>query len=575
MPRAGFEELNRRQFVSGHKPFANPRNAAAGSLRQLDPKITAQRPLSMFCYGVGVIEGFAKPKYYSEMIDQLGEWGLHICPETVVVEGIDGCLEYYKSIGEKRDGLPYDIDGVVYKVDAYELQERLGFRERDPYWAIAHKFPPQEEVTRLNNVEWQVGRTGVLTPVAKLEPVHVAGVTVSNATLHNIDVIRALNIHIHDKVVVRRAGDVIPQVTGVAEADPDGEIIEVPKVCPVVGCGSTVVRDEDAAAYRCSGGLICPAQRKEGIKHFVSRRAMDIDGLGDKLVEYLVDNGLIHDVADLYEFDFRNLRIEGMVKEKTAQALADAVEKSKDTTLGRFLFAIGIPGVGEVNARELAEADYFGGDIDRIMKAKIEDFIQKRGVFGVGPKKGKAIVSFFKEYEGDINSISEPVKFLSQINGVSEGLAKALMAHFGSLKKIASATEDQLVNKTTTVIPGIGENVANQIISFFAEERNREVIRRLRKDDGGIKWSASEKDESGEKPLEGMTFVLTGTLSRMGRDEAKDKLMALGAKVTGSVSNKTSVVVAGEAAGSKKEKAEKLGVEIWGEEKLLEIFDRK
>ncbi len=569
MPRAGFDAINEKQLAAGEKPFANPRNAAAGSLRQLDPKIAAQRPLSMFCYGVGVIEGFDKPDNYSDMIRQLGEWGLKLCPEMAEVDGADGCLEYYRRIGEKRDSLPYDIDGVVYKVNAYNLQEKLGFIARAPRWAIAHKFPAQEQVTTLNDVEWQVGRTGVLTPVAKLEPVHVAGVTVSNATLHNADEIARLNVRIGDRVSVRRAGDVIPQVTGVVESAGDGREIIVPAHCPV--CNSEVVRDEDEAAYRCTGGLICPAQLKEGIKHFVSRRAMDIDGLGDKLVEHLVDNDLIHDVAGLYELNFSELRVEGMVKEKTALALAEAVEKSKSTTLGRFLFALGIPDVGEVTAKDLAEAGCFGGELERIMAARYDDFIQSRGVVGVGEVKGRAIAQFFADFEGDVSAISDPKLFLRRINGVSENLASVLLSHFGSLSAIAEAGEENLINKTSTTIPGIGENIAHQIVAFFAEARNREVIARLQK--AGVHWPALEKQDATAQPLAGKSIVLTGTLSAMGRNEAKDKLQALGAKVSGSVSKNTDLLIAGEKAGSKLKKAQELGVEIMDEEGMLALFN--
>ncbi len=569
MPRAGFDALNEKQLAAGEKPFANPRNAAAGSLRQLDPKIAAQRPLSMFCYGVGVIEGFDKPDNYSDMIRQLGEWGLKLCPEMAEVDGADGCLEYYRRIGEKRDSLPYDIDGVVYKVNVYNLQEKLGFIARAPRWAIAHKFPAQEQVTTLNDVEWQVGRTGVLTPVAKLEPVHVAGVTVSNATLHNADEIARLEVRIGDRVSVRRAGDVIPQVTGVVESAGDSREIIVPEHCPV--CNSEVVRDEDEAAYRCTGGLICPAQLKEGIKHFVSRRAMDIDGLGDKLVEHLVDNDLIHDVAGLYELNFSELRVEGMVKEKTALALAEAVEKSKSTTLGRFLFALGIPDVGEVTAKDLAEAGCFGGELERIMAARYDDFIQSRGVVGVGEVKGRAIAQFFADFEGDVSAISDPKLFLRRINGVSENLASVLLSHFGSLSAIAEAGEENLINKTSTTIPGIGENIAHQIVAFFAEARNREVIARLQK--AGVHWPALEKQDATAQPLAGKSIVLTGTLSAMGRNEAKDKLQALGAKVSGSVSKNTDMLIAGEKAGSKLKKAQELGVEIMDEEGMLALFN--
>jgi len=494
MPRAGFAALNERQREKGEKSFANPRNAAAGSLRQLDSRITATRPLTMYCYGVGVVEGGALPDTHSAIMERLKGWGLRVCPEARVVRGMQGCHHYYVEIEDKRDSLPYDIDGVVYKVDSLAQQAELGFVSRAPRWATAHKFPAQEEMTVLENVEWQVGRTGALTPVARLEPVHVAGVMVSNATLHNPDEIARKDVRIGDTVIVRRAGDVIPEVVGVVESrrPSDARIIETPSHCPV--CGSEVLRDEGEAVPRCTGGLYCSAQRKNAIKHFASRRAMDIDGLGDKLVEQLVDEGLIHDVADLFSLTQSQLAGLERMGEKSAANLIAALEKSKSTTLERFLFALGIREVGESTARTLAN-------------------------------------------------------------------------HFGTLQRIEEASEEQLL-----AVADVGPIVAHHIHTFFRQPHNREVIDKLIA--AGINWPDVEVIEAGEQPLAGQTFVLTGTLDSMSRDEAKAKLQALGAKVSGSVSKKTSVVVAGEAAGSKLTKAEQLGVEVWDEQQLLTLLQQ-
>ncbi len=492
MPKDGFEALNERQREKGEKSFANPRNAAAGSLRQLDPRITATRPLSMYCYGVGVVEGSALPGTHSAIMEKLKGWGLRVCPELRVVKGMDGCLEYFSEIGDKRDSLPYDIDGVVYKVNSLAQQQELGFVSRAPRWATAHKFPAQEEMTVLNDVEWQVGRTGALTPVARLEPVQVAGVTVSNATLHNPDEIARKDVHIGDTVIVRRAGDVIPEVVSVvmSKRPRHAKTIKTPTHCPV--CGSEVVRDEGEAVPRCTGGLYCSAQRKNAIKHFASRRAMDIDGLGDKLVEQLVDEELIHDVADLFSLTQEQVAGLERMGDKSAANLLAALDKSKETTLERFLFALGIREVGESTARTLAR-------------------------------------------------------------------------HFGTMQKIEKAGEEELL-----AVADVGPVVAQHIHTFFRQEHNKEVIDKLIR--AGVRWHEVKVQEAGAQPLAGQTFVLTGALDAMTRDEAKEKLQALGAKVSGSVSKKTSVVVAGAEAGSKLAKAESLGVEVWDEQRLLEFL---
>jgi DNA ligase (NAD+) len=391
MPKQGFEALNQRAREAGEKEFANPRNAAAGSLRQLDPRITAERPLAFYCYGFGEIEGGALALSHSAGIEKLRAWGLRISPELKQVTGVDGCLAYYQDLAQRRDRLGYEIDGVVFKVDRLDLQERLGFVSRAPRWAIAQKFPAQEEMTRLLAIDVQVGRTGALTPVARLEPVNVAGVTVTNATLHNLDEIRRKDIRVGDTVIIRRAGDVIPQVLQiVSKRRPKGTVeFTMPDRCPE--CGSEVIRDEDEAVIRCSGGLFCPAQRKEAIKHFASRRALDIEGLGDKLVEQLVDEGLVEDPSDLFQLAPETLAGLERMGEKSAANLIDALEKSKNTTLARFLFALGIREVGEATARGLA---LHYGDLQRLQEADEEELQQ---IQDVGPIVADHIVTFFRQ----------------------------------------------------------------------------------------------------------------------------------------------------------------------------------
>lgn len=492
MPKAGFEALNERARKAGEKTFVNPRNAAAGSLRQLDSNITATRPLAMFCYGLGEVDGGPPAPTHAETMARLKDWGLPVSPELRVVQGMDGCLGYYADIGQRRDTLPYDIDGVVFKVNDYAAQEQLGFVSRAPRWAIAHKFPAQEELTTVEAVEFQVGRTGAVTPVARLTPVFVGGVTVSNATLHNMDEVARKDVRVGDTVIVRRAGDVIPEVVSVIpERRPDHtEPVTLPAHCPV--CGSDVIKPEGEAVARCSGGLYCAAQRKEAVKHFASRKALDIEGLGDKLVEQLVEQELIHDPADVFALTLEQIAGLERMAEKSAQNLLDALDKAKQTTLARFLFAIGIREVGEATAQVLAR-------------------------------------------------------------------------QFGSLAAIEAADEERLQQT-----PDVGPIVAAHIASFFRQSHNREVIDKLIA--AGVCWEEGEPaPEPEELPLNGKTFVLTGTLSRP-RDDFKAELQALGAKVAGSVSKKTDYVVAGEAAGSKLSKAQELGVTVLDEaglEKLL------
>ncbi|MCW8918675.1 MAG: NAD-dependent DNA ligase LigA [Gammaproteobacteria bacterium] len=492
MDKAGFAALNARQRERGEKPFANPRNAAAGSLRQLDPRITATRPLTIYCYGVGVVEGVELPSAHFDILQKLKDWGLRVCPEIQKVQGVQGCRDYFRQIGARRDALPYDIDGVVYKVNSLAQQRELGFVSRAPRWATAHKFPAQEQLTVLNDVEWQVGRTGALTPVARLEPVPVAGVVVSNATLHNPDEMARKDVRKGDTVIVRRAGDVIPEVVGVVLSKrPAGALpFTTPIHCPV--CGSEVERDEGEAVPRCSGGLYCPAQRKNAIRHFASRRAMDIDGLGEKLVEQLVDAGLIDDVADLFTLTAGQLAGLERMGEKSAQNLLTALQQASHTTLERFLFALGIREVGESTARTLAK-------------------------------------------------------------------------HFGTLEAIMTASEEQLL-----AVADVGPIVAHHLHTFFRQPHNIEVIGKLQR--SGVEWPDVAVAAAGAQPLAGQTFVLTGALSQLSREEAKEKLIALGAKVSSSVSKKSSVVVAGKAAGSKLTKAQELGVAVWDEAQLLALL---
>ncbi|MDT8371930.1 MAG: NAD-dependent DNA ligase LigA [Gammaproteobacteria bacterium] len=489
MPKDGFDKLNQAQLAVGKKPFVNPRNAAAGSLRQLDSKITASRPLAIYCYGIGEIKGMPAPESHSAAMKQLEQWGCRISPELQQVEGLQGCLDYIDYLGKKRDDLPYDIDGVVFKVDSVALQQRLGFVSRAPRWAIAYKFPAQEEMTTIEDIEIQVGRTGALTPVARLKPVFVGGVTVSNATLHNEDEIRRKDVRVGDTVIVRRAGDVIPEVVQVVlskRTEPSFEFV-MPTVCPI--CQSEIERTEGEAIVRCSGGLFCPAQRKEAIKHFASRKAMDVDGLGDKLVEQLVDAGLINDVADLFDLTVEQLASLERMGEKSAENLVQALHNAKHTKFAHFLYALGIREVGEATARSLA-------------------------------------------------------------------------SHFLTLEALESANEEALLE-----IEDVGPVVAHHIVTFFQQAHNREVIERLI--DVGVEWPQPQKIESNSK-LSGKNIVLTGTLEQLSRSEAKEKLLALGAKVAGSVSKKTDYVVAGRDAGSKLSKAESLGIAVVDEATLID-----
>jgi DNA ligase (NAD+) len=490
MPLAGFEAYNERARQEGRKEFVNPRNAASGSLRQLDPRLTAQRPLAFYAYSL-VSEDALSDSHF-ESLQLLRAWGLPVNQETRRVQDAGGCLAYYREMAGKRAALPYDIDGVVFKVDRREQQETLGFVSRAPRWAIAQKFPAQEELTRLLGIDVQVGRTGTLTPVARLEPVFVGGVTVTNATLHNLDEIRRKDARVGDWVVVRRAGDVIPEVARVVSERRQGEPPEfaMPDTCPV--CGSAVERVEGEAAFRCTGGLFCGAQRIRSILHFASRKALDIEGLGEKLVVQLVEQDLVHSVADLYELTRERLVGLERMGEKSADNLLQQLERSKRPALDRLLYALGIREVGEVTATALAR-------------------------------------------------------------------------HFGSLEKLLAASEDELVD-----VPDVGPVVAGHVHAFFQEQHNLDVLQQLQA--AGLQWQPLQAT-AGEQPLDGQTWVLTGALG-MPRARAKSLLESLGARVAGSVSAKTTVVLAGEEAGSKLRKAEKLGVEIVDEEAFRALLEK-
>jgi len=491
MPFAGFRRFNEEAAARGEKSFINPRNAAAGSLRQLDPRMTAARPLDLFIYGVGVIEGGELPPHHSETLKALRALGFKICPQSMVVESIEGCLDYYRDMGAARASLPYQIDGVVYKVDDLNLQRKLGFISRAPRWAVAHKFPAEEALTVVRGIEFQVGRTGALTPVARLEPAFVGGVTVSNATLHNMDELTRKDVRVGDTVVIRRAGDVIPEVARVLpERRPAGaQLVDLPSVCPV--CGYPVVREEDQAVARCSGGRHCAAQRKGEIQHFASRRAMDIQGLGDKLVEQLVDADWVKTPADLFSLQSARLATLERMGEKSAQKLAAAIESAKHTTLPRFLYALGIRDVGEATALTLAQ-------------------------------------------------------------------------YFPEIADLRKAGEEEIQR-----VPDVGPVVAKQVAAYFRDADNAAAVDRLLA--SGIAWpkpTAIDADGSQRDK----TFVLTGTLQSMTREQAAEAVQQLGGKVSGSVSKKTDYVVAGAEAGSKLKKAEQLGIRVLDEAAFLKLL---
>jgi len=506
MSRHDFESYNERQREHGLPTLVNPRNGAAGSIRQLDPALAARRPLSFFAYGLGEVRGWELPQTHGAILDAFAAMGLPVSDERAIVRGAQGLVDFHRRIAVLRDQLPFDIDGVVYKVNSLVLQTQMGFVSREPRWAVAHKYPAEEQMTVVRDIDIQVGRTGKLTPVAKLEPVFVGGTTVSNATLHNEDETRRKDVRIGDTVIVRRAGDVIPEVVGVVlnpalaqgERKEEGRFDLFKRLngkCPV--CGSTIVREEGESNWRCTGGLFCPAQRKQALLHFASRRALDIEGLGDKLVDQLVELHIVQTPADLYDEQKLKQRLAGLERmgEKSANNLLEAITRSKQTTLARFIYALGIRNVGETTAKDLAR-------------------------------------------------------------------------YFGSLERFTSADETSLQK-----VPDIGPVVAQSITAFLAEPHNLEVIAQLRA--SGLSWVEHEGNQGEVLRLSGKTFVLTGTLPTLSRDEAKAALEALGAKVAGSVSKKTDYVVAGAEAGSKLDKALELGVPVMDEQELINLLEAR
>ncbi|MFW3895511.1 NAD-dependent DNA ligase LigA [Pseudomonas bharatica] len=596
MSKAGFEKLNASQAEIGGKTFANPRNAAAGSLRQLDSKITASRPLEFCCYGIGQVSAPVGDTHIG-ILEQLKAWGMPISRELKHAAGIEECLAYYHDIGARRNDLPYEIDGVVFKVNSLASQRELGFRAREPRWAIAHKFPAMEELTEVLDVEFQVGRTGAVTPVARLKPVKVAGVTVANATLHNMDEVARLGVMIGDTVIIRRAGDVIPQVMQVVLERRDPNIVrpvQIPTECPV--CGSQVERTQlvkrskgketvsEGAVYRCVGRLACAAQLKQAIIHYVSRRAMDIDGLGEKSVEQLVDEGLIASPADLYRLTYEQVvELEGFAEVSSNKLLA-AIEASKRPSLARFVYALGIPDVGEETAKVLARSL---GSLQRVMKAlpQVLTYLPD-----IGLEVAYEIHNFFEDEhnrnviqqlldcgmqlqdEGELSPEFAASTTLAgmiaklDISSVGPTGAEKLVAKLGSLDKIIEADGIDLRQALAT-------KQADAVREFFLVEANRDLARAIEAQllEFGMHW-ASEKKTAEGLPLAGQTWVLTGTLERMNRDIAKDKLESLGAKVAGSVSGKTHCVVAGPGAGSKLTKANELGVKVMDEDAFIEFL---
>ena len=601
MLRKDFEAFNERARAHDEKPLANPRNGAAGSLRQLDPAITAKRRLSFFAYAIGVVEGGGLPPTHSATLQQLREWGFPVSPEVDVACGFDGLITYFQRIGAKRDSLPYDIDGVVYKLDDYAGQRKMGFVSRAPRWAIAHKFPAQEQTTRLLDIEIQIGRTGAATPRARMEPVQVAGVTVTFATLHNADQVARLDARVGDTVIVRRAGDVIPEVVRVIEDQrpPGTRPWAMPTHCPV--CGSELIREEGAAAWRCSGGLICAAQRKEALIHFASRRAMDIEGLGERFAEALVELDIVHTPADLYGLsvaDFVDMkrRIDerdgttpetvkaGKVATRWAENLVAGIEASRHTTLARFLFALGIMHIGESTAKTLAA---WLGQLDFVRRTPASVL---RVLPDIGGEVATSIAGFFAQQGNQqvvdallaagivFSDETAPSPLLRErlnlgvlldmanVNKLGPRSCTLLAQHFPTLERL------QAGGAAHWITAGVPQAAATGLETLLADPlalaELREAEAAMQRLIAAIPVTAAVT----QAPLAGQTFVLTGTLNSLGRDEAKERLEGLGAKVSGSVSKKTSIVVAGEAAGTKLDKAQELGVAVWDEAQLLALL---
>ena len=598
MPRADFEKYNEHARLHGGKVLANPRNGAAGSLRQLDPAVTAQRPLSFFAYGIGLVDGGALPATHSATLALLREWGFPVSDLATVVQGVEGLLAYYQRIGAARDGLAFDIDGVVYKLDDYAGQRELGFVSRAPRWAIAHKFPAQEQTTVLESIEVNVGRTGAVTPWALMKPVQVGGVTVTRATLHNADHVARLDVRNGDTVIVRRAGDVIPEVVQVVpdQRPPGTQPWSMPVRCPV--CGAEVVREEGAAVWRCSGELSCPAQRVQAVFHFASRRAMDIDGLGERYIESLAEFGYLQDVSDLYRLTLDDLlemkrcvdERDGSVPEtvkagkiatKWADNLIEAIDRSRETTLARFLYALGIEHVGESTAKALAQ---WFGDLELIRHLPWPLF---KRVPDIGGEVARALGHFLDQPGNQqvIDRLLARGVRITDARAPNPKLAEALdlatllvdleipkitpvrAAQLGGAFADAQALLDAPVHNLVTA--GLPAETAGALVAWLEIEANAGLLLRAAQAQAELRARLPERGEQAAGPLEGKTVVLTGTLASMGRDEAKEKLEALGAKAAGSVSKKTSFVVAGSEAGSKLAKAEELGIEVWDEVRLL------
>ena len=589
-----FRKLNKRRLNEGEQPFANPRNAAAGSLRQLDSRITARRPLQIFCYGIGLVEGKTFNRHW-DVLQTLRKWGFPVNEDVRQAKDIGECISYYHHIDKIRAGLPYEIDGIVIKVDDIAIQERLGFVSRSPRWAVACKFVATQAKTKIERIDVQVGRTGVLTPVAIMEPVKVGGVTVSRATLHNMDEIEKKDIRIGDTVIIQRAGDVIPEVVKVVDLQRAGrgEKFRMPEQCPE--CDSKVIRLEGEAAHRCIGGLICPAQRKGAILHFGSRHALDIEGLGEKIVDQLVDNNIVKTTADLYPLTAPTIATLERMADISASNLIAAVENSKHTTLERFIYALGIPNVGEATAKDLAK---FFGKLNRLMQAYPKTLLY---IPNIGYEVAKSIYHFFKEphnrgvikqlrasgvewHESNdtqasrtttlaafLNWLCTNVKEINWdgISGMGKTASKLIADNLGTLEELMKADENRLLQ-----IKGVNMNLAKKIVQFFRNPYNLEVINQLR--ECGVRWDGKRQQIPVSSSLvNGKTFVLTGTLANLKRDEAKSKIEALGGRVSESVSRKTDFIVAGADPGSKLSEATRLSIKVLNEKAFTDLLSKE